>query len=123
MKRRIQFDPEVLASRYIAQLETDLKLERERIKVYRADVEFYRGKCEKLELAILETSPSGSAQSFVKRADPRRPSIMQTKLENTMKPKFQELRKKWDSLSAEDQEKIVETGEWNVGETEPATKG
>jgi hypothetical protein len=123
MSKRIRIDTEVLASKYIAQLEADLKLERERLRTARADVEFYRGKCEKLELAVLESSTAGVADSYVRRAEPRRPSIAQTKIETALRPKFQELRRKWDELDANQQEEILKTGEWDVSKTpEVATK-
>lgn len=120
--KKIRIDSESLASKYIALLEADLRLERERLKTARADVEFYRGKCEKLELAVLESSTAGVADSYVKRAEPRRPSIGQQKIESALRPKFQEIRQRWNALSAEQQEKIQETGEWKL-EGEPQAKG
>ena len=116
MKRRLQIDPDALALKYIAQLEADLKLERERVKIYRSDVEFYRGKCEKLELAILESATGSSAagESYVRRAEPKRPSIGQVKLEGALRPKFQELRQRWDALTAAQQEQVMKTGQWDL---------
>jgi hypothetical protein len=114
--KKSRIDSDELAAKYIVTLEADLKLERERLKVARADLEFYRGKCEKLELAVLESSTAHVADSYVKRAEPRRPSMGQVKIESALRPKFQELRRKWDNLSAAEQEKVVETGEWDVSE-------
>jgi hypothetical protein len=114
---KIHLDPDTLASKYIALLEADLKLERERLKTARADVEFYRGKCEKLEFAVLESSSAAPAASFVRRSEPpKRPSIGSVKLENAMKPMFHELRRKWDALTEEQQNKVLETGQWEVAQ-------
>lgn len=121
--KKSRIDTDALASMYILMLQNDLKLERERLKVARADLEFYRGKCEKLELAVLESSTAHIADSYIKRAEPRRPSMGQVKIETALRPKFQELRRKWDNLSAAEQEKVVETGEWDVtGTVETAAK-
>jgi len=111
----MKLKPDVLAAKYIAQLEQDLKLERKRLDDARRDLEFYRGKCERLELAIMNNqtgSPAGG--DYVRRTEPRKPSIGSVKLGESMRPMFSELRKKWAAMTAEEQEKAVASGSWQV---------
>lgn len=107
---RSAFHPELLAARYIELLEKDLKLERTRLETARRDLEFYRGKCERLELAIMNATPAVAGQDYVRRTEPKKPSIGTVKLEGAMRPMFNELRNKWNKMSLEEQDKAVKDG-------------
>lgn len=110
MKRA--FNSDTLAGKYIELLERDLKLERARLELLRRDVDFYRGKCERLELSIMNAQPV-AGREYVERTDPKRPGVGETRLRSQMRPIFRDLKQKWDALSAEDQEKAMKDG-WNV---------
>lgn len=94
-----------LALRYIDTLEKMLQLERER-------VEFYRGKCERLELAIMSQANSAAQQSYAARTDA--PPITETKVEMPRHVPFNELKRRWNTLSLEEQEKAIAEGNWNA---------
>lgn len=111
----MKLNADELARKYIVQLEQDLKLERERLKQARADLELYRGKCERLELAIMNQATAPAAVEFVRRSEPKKPSPNQIKLEGALRPMFSDLKKKWNAMTAEQQEKAVAEG-WNVEE-------
>lgn len=106
----MKINADALAVKYIAQLEKDLALERKRNEQNRADLEFYRGKCERLELSIMNSSPAPAAAGYAARSEPKRPSIGSVKLRESMRPMFSELQKKWNDLSAEEQAKAVAEG-------------
>lgn len=100
--------------RYIKLLEQNharaLKdLERERKRV-----DFLEGKCERLELVVMEAKNDAGRQ-FVERSDraaepaPRRkPPIGPTRIP------FAQVRETWNNLSEAEQEKAIETGNLEV---------
>src|SRR5215472_1250352 len=100
-----------LADKYVKLLEFDLAQGIERENKLRADVEFYRGKCERLELALNQTG-SPAQQNYVERSEPKKPPIGQTRIEG-MRPPFSELRRRWLALSEQEQETAHKDG-WTV---------
>lgn len=110
MKRKRQLELD-FGAKYVRLLEDDLKRERELSLQLRADVEFYRGKCERLELALFNQQPAG--KEYVQRTEPAKPSIRNVRLETALRPVFSDLKRKWNALSAEEQDKAIADG-WNV---------
>lgn len=114
--------PDILAAKYVELLERDLKLERARLELARKDLDFYRAKCERLELAVMNSQSAGIGPEYVRRTEPRRPGMHEVRLRGSMRPIFSELRKKWDALSAEEQETAMKEG-WNLEEEAPKAQG
>ena len=80
--------------RYVKHLESELAQTRK-------DLEFYRGKCERLELALMSKSPNDAAQNYAARTDS---PIEQTVVE-TEPPKktWAQFQKEWSTLSEAEQ--------------------
>lgn len=103
MKRDIYRD------KYEKLLERKLALAEKRIERMQKDLDFYRGKCDRLELSLLSTVPSASR--FVDAPAPRaaRPNIQRTPAEPE-RLTYREIRDHWNSLTTEEQEKAIENG-------------
>jgi hypothetical protein len=95
----------VVAIEFIEYLKADLA-------TMRKDLEFYRGKCERLELAIMNSDTKREAAvEFVERTDEARPSIRTAVVPQApprnpaegYKTPFAKLREKWDSMTPAEQ--------------------
>jgi hypothetical protein len=102
---REKFTLEVVADGFLMHLLEEVKLLRE-------DVAFYRGKCERLELSIMNSETKAEARvEFVERSEPAAPSIRNVTAQGappssragTYKTKFQTMQEKWDSMTPEQQ--------------------
>jgi len=101
------------ADRYVKLLEFDMAQSIEREKELRKDLEYYRGKCERLELAI---ATAGNAAQRDYSAQSRAPGLLPN-IEHIQLParkSFADLKREWNELSQEQQEKIVEQGKWDT---------
>lgn len=113
--------PEKYLDRYIRLLEKQLAQLRADLKTLRQDLEFYRGKVERLELAIASSSPIPAQAEYAARSERKPPALSSAELSKiigTHLP-FRELARKWNTLSAEDQDKAVKDG-WTVEEEDNA---
>jgi len=94
--------PVSIEDRFITHLEHE-------VEFLRADVAFYRGKCERLELSIMNSDTKREAAiEFVERSDPAAPSIRNAKVDRPAEPgvyrtPFQKLKAEWDKMSPEQQ--------------------
>jgi len=91
-----------IEERFISHLE-------EEIKLLRADVAYYRGKCDRFELSIMNSDTKREAAiEFVERSDPGVPSIRNASVEKkpldgVFRTPFQKLKAEWDRMSPEEQ--------------------
>lgn len=100
-------------SEFVRQLLNDVEFMRSIIKEQREDVEFYRGKVERLELALMSNPPA--QETYVRTEVVQKPPIKEVKLQQQAPPRipFSDLKQKWMSMSEEDQEKALQGG-WQV---------
>ena len=99
-------------AKYIKLLETDLELLRSQVAAARRDVEFYRGKVERLELSLMSLSMVPAQIEYARRSElPKEPP---REIRPTQVP-FMELKRRWMAMSAEEQEKAQTEG-WVVDE-------
>jgi hypothetical protein len=107
-------------SKYVALLEKQLQLAqqqfadvRKQLAEAREDIEFYRGKVERLELAIMSNPPA--QQEYAQTQTIVRPAIQSVKAQPQTPPRmpFMDLKAKWNAMSAEEQEKAMQDG-WQV---------
>lgn len=100
-------------SKYVQLLEKQLALAEKQLSAARQDVEFYRGKCERLELAIMSNPPA--QQAFAARQE--KPAIDKVRVpQPPPRIPFSDLKTRWNSLSQDEQEKALKDG-WDI-ETE-----
>lgn len=79
--------------------------ERKQGALIRKDKEFFQGKCERLELALMSKSPNDAAQNYAARTDS---PIEQTTVEvDPPKKTWQQFQGDWSKLSEAEQEKIL----------------
>lgn len=97
----------------ISTLQNDVAFLREIVKQQREDVEFYRGKVERLELAIMSNPPA--QQEYTRTEVIVKPPISEVKLQQQPPPHlaFSDLKRKWNAMTQEEQEKAIQEG-WNV---------
>lgn len=117
---QLEFDWKYYGHQYVKLLEQDLSLERERSKELREDLKFYRGKCERLELSMAQLG-NPAQQSYADRAERvERPAAARFEQLQPPRKRFSDLKREWNTLSAEQQEKIVATGTWDTEEVDNA---
>ena len=86
----------------------------EEVKLLRHDLEYYRGKCARLELSIMNSETKAEARiEFVERTEenmPTRPSVRMGSVEAgkqavgaALASDFKKLRDKWDKMSPKEQ--------------------
>lgn len=104
-----------LQARFIAVLEGELALAHQQLAKAREDIEFYRGKVERLELALMSNPPA--QQEYVQTQVVAKPAIKEVRTPS-IPPRipFSDLKQKWNSMSAEEQEKAMQDG-WDVEKT------
>jgi len=100
-----------------ARAHKDLDRERHRL-------EFFEGKVERLELVVMGYK-NEAGREFVERSDratePKKPPIAKVPASIPAKPAFSEIREKWNSLSAAEQEEAIDKGNLVVeGKERPA---
>jgi hypothetical protein len=99
-------------------------LERQ-VDFFQKQHEFLAGKVERLELVVM-AAKSDSGREYVERSDraaePRKPPIGKVRADQPpAKPSFSEIREKWNSLSADEQEEAIKNGDLAVeGKGRPA---
>lgn len=113
--------PPSIEERFIAHLE-------EEVKLLRHDLEYYRGKCARLELSIMNSDTKAEARiEFVERTEenmPARPSLRMGSVEagktavaaSALATDFKKLREKWDKMSPKEQ---AEAQGIPIGEPQP----
>jgi hypothetical protein len=111
------------SSKYLQLLEADLALERKRNEELHADVNFYRAKCERLEIA-LAANPEARREYAGATKTPA-PKIDTTQFVETQARRlpFSELKRRWMQLTEAEQEKAVAEGSWNAETKEEANAG
>lgn len=83
---------------------------REQVRFLTKEYLFFKGKCERLELAVMEYRPGPSA-NYVARADQAaRPPIDAVEVAPTG---FKSVLSKWNSMSLEEQEEAIKDGNWD----------
>lgn len=94
------------------------------MKYLRKELRFYQTKCERLELAVMTSKPGAPANYVERTEEVRRPPIGATEItdRNIPKSRFAELQKKWNELSAEEQEIALLDGNWTPDGPAPSTK-
>ena len=115
---QLEFDWKYYGHCYVKQLEEDLRLERERAKEQREDVKFYRGKCERLELALASQGNAAQQAYETRTSIEARPPI--ERVEAPRRKTRQDILREWNSLSVEQQEEIEKTGKWDLEEVKNA---
>ena len=105
--------PQSMQSRYIGTLEAELIFAHRQLEQAREDIEFYRGKVERLELAIMSNPPA--QQEYVQTQVVQHPDIKDVKASPLVSPRipFSDLKRKWSAMSAEEQEKAMQQG-WEL---------
>lgn len=106
---------------YVHLLELSLKRAQEDLVRERKRVDFLEGKCERLELVVMEAK-NDAGRSFVERSDraaepssPRRkPPIEKVPAAVPTRVPFSQVRDTWNSLSEAEQEKAIESGNLEV---------
>lgn len=87
-----------------------VRLQREEITFLRREYNFLKGKCERLELALMEHR-AGPPASYVARTDQAaRPPIDAVEVAPTG---FRSVLSKWNSMSLEEQEEAIKDGNWD----------
>jgi hypothetical protein len=87
----------------------------------RKQFNFYQGKCERLELALM-SQHGPAAADYVERTDPR-PAIASIEIPTGPKKlTFAKMRTAWENLTAEEQEQHLAKGDWVPGEEEGKKK-
>jgi hypothetical protein len=79
----------------------------------RADVEFYRAKVERLELA-LNANPAAQAEYAERTKVPVSSATTSTNIEIPRRVPFRELQRRWMSLSEAEQNMAIESGSWDA---------
>jgi hypothetical protein len=97
-------------AKYIRQLEKQLQQQRADLKTLRQDLEFYRGKVERLEVSLMQNAPA--MQSYASRTE-QKPRIGQELEQTPQRLPFRELQRRWGAMNESDQAKALEQG-WNV---------
>lgn len=99
-------------AKYLQLLERELEYLRDLLGQARKDVEFYRGKVERLELSLREAGVPVAAPDL-----PAGKSLAQTVAELKKLPSgrvpFSELKRRWSAMSEKEQEKALQDG-WNL---------
>jgi hypothetical protein len=104
--------PQSIQSRFITMLEAQLDIAQVQLVQARQDIEFYRGKVERLELAIMSNPPA--QQEYVETQVVQRPDIKDVKAPQVpARIPFGDLKRKWSAMSAEEQEKAMQDG-WEL---------
>jgi hypothetical protein len=80
----------------------------------RKDLKFLEGKCERLELTVMNSAPAAAPREYVARTD--RPTVSQIEQLTPTHMPFRDLRRRWQSMSAEQQELAIKNGEWKIEE-------
>ncbi|MBA0089158.1 MAG: hypothetical protein HRJ53_29560 [Acidobacteria bacterium Pan2503] len=110
---QLEFQWKPLGLKYIELLESDLELERKRNDQLRSDVEFYRGKVERLELAIAQTSSvpaqQAIASNWVETPESKR-RVEGMLRQVTGKKPWREVQREWNNLSEAQQEQAIAAG-------------
>lgn len=68
--------------------------------------DFFMGKCERLELAILSATATTAAQEFVRQAEPS--PIAETLVEQPKKQTWRGMLDRWRNMSDEEQDKLLQ---------------
>jgi hypothetical protein len=85
---------------------------REENLFLRKQFRFLQGKCERLELSLLE-SKSGAPAAYVDRTEHARPPIGDVST-GPKKLRHRAVLEAWNKLSAEEQDKAIADGDWQV---------
>lgn len=87
----------------------------EEVKFLRKQYAFYQGKCERLELAAMQSTPAG--RDYVARTEEAaRPPIESAPIVPS-KANFALIREEWDKLSPVQQEEHEAKGDWTIERT------
>lgn len=100
--------------KYVQLLERELEYLRVLLGQARSDVEFYRGKVERLELSLREAGVAVAAPlELVER--PERPEDQVSKLKKLPSGRlpFNEIKRRWQAMSEKEQEEALKNG-WNL---------
>ena len=100
-------------SEFVRQLQNDVEFMRSIIKQQREDVEFYRGKVERLELALMSNVPA--QEHYAQMEVVQKPAVTSAKAPQQLMPRipFSDLKQKWMAMSQEEQEQALQAG-WEV---------
>jgi hypothetical protein len=112
MKRDLYLDKFIrLLEATAGRAHKDLERERKRI-------DFLEGKVERLELIVM-AGKSDAGREYAERTDragePRKPPISRVQVSEVhTKPSFSEVRDKWNSMTAAEQEEAVNKGNLTI---------
>lgn len=98
--------------KYVQLLENELEAYKTLLGQARKDIEFYRGKVERLELSLREAGVPVAAPELPRKslAD----TVSQLKKLPSGKLPFSEIKRRWNMMSQEEQEKAVDEGNWDI---------
>jgi hypothetical protein len=98
-------------SKYVQLLEKQLEIAQKQLADARKDLEFYRGKCERLELAVMSVAAAPAAAEYVQQA---KPAIKDVKLQQ-VPPRlpFTDIKRRWNAMTEEEQQKALKDG-WDL---------
>ena len=100
------------ANKYLTLLENDLALERKRAERLEKDLEFFQGKCERLELALAK-NPQGLLQYAqttplpTASMPPSAPPVPPRRMSRA------DILSAWNEKTEAEQNEILEKGEWD----------
>lgn len=100
-------------NKYVGLLERELEYLRNQLALARSDIEFYRGKVERLELSIMSNANVPAQQSYAERSEPVNRQRFNLSPATPPKIPFRDLKMRWAAMSEKEQEKAIEDG-WNV---------
>ena len=97
----------------ISTLQNDVAFLRQIVKEQRYDIEFYRGKVERLELALMSNVPA--QEHYAQMEVVQKPAVTSAKAPQQLAPRipFSDLKQKWMAMSQEEQEQALQAG-WEV---------
>lgn len=104
-------------AKYVALLERELEYVRGLLEHARKDVEFYRGKVERLELSLMSNAGAAAQVDYVARTETQQKDPVAKLREVKQMPSgrlpFHEIKRRWNAMSAEEQQKAIDEG-WEL---------
>lgn len=100
-------------TKYVQLLERELEYLRSQLALARSDIEFYRGKVERLELSIMSNANVPAQQSYASRSETPAPRMRNLMPASPPRIPFSEIKRRWSGLNEQEQQKAIEDG-WNI---------
>lgn len=101
-------------NKYLQLLETDLALERARNEKLEKNLDFFQGKCERLELAMASNPAAQQSYAAETTSVRKPPPLLGGQVQLPGRMPFAELKRRWTQKTEAEQNEIIEKGEWDV---------